>query len=308
MATSENTKKPNRTDRENFDFLAKRIELNALKKLTNQDDQTLLQVQVEQGEKVGNQMAFWPDAVAAMPTELTRVSLFGMPSDKRGARKMFDDAKLDGRNDIDIRYTGKQLCSKDETTWLACLRLGRDVKMGDRIPMKKSDLLKECGLSKTGPNWSTLEKRLDRLSKASFVINFKRNLRNFHITTGMLKWGMEEETELMYIRLDPDGATLFNNLSYQPWQIRLSLKTDVAALLLSYISGHEQGKLHSQQIENLKKWCGYSGELRKFRTSCIAALSELEDKGVLVKGSVKLSSNGSVVYWTRTRAEKSPAP
>lgn len=260
------------------------------------------------GEKVGKQMGFWPDAVAAMPTELTRVSLFGLPADKPGARKLLDDAKLDGRGDVEVLYTGKQLCAKDETAWLACLRLGRDSPMGQRIPLRKIDLLRECNLTNTGPNWTTFQNRLDRLSKAHFTINFKRGDKTYHMTTGMLKWGVENETGSMYIRLDPDGAALFENLSYQPWQIRLSLATDVATLLLSYVSGHEQGKPHKQTLGNLKNWCGYSGALRKFRAHCSAALRELEDKGVLVKGSVSIASgsNGEVACWIREKAKNLP--
>lgn len=256
-------------------------------------------------EKLGNQMGFWPDAVAAMPTELTRVSLFGLPSDKPGARKLLDDTKLDSRGDIEILYSGKQLCVKDETAWLACLRLGRDLPMGQRIPLQKVDLLRECKLKNTGPNWKTFERRLDRLSKAHFTINFKRGDKTYHMTTGMLNWGIENETGSFYIRLDPDGAALFENLSYQPWQIRLSLESDVATRLLSYVSGHEQGKPHKQTLKNLKNWCGYSGELGKFSTKCFIGLSELEAKGILVKGSVNIATglNGKIACWVREKAK-----
>jgi hypothetical protein len=263
----------------------------------------------EEKEKVGKQMAFWPEDTAAMPTELTRVSLFGLPADKRGARKMLDDVRLDSRGDVEVFYTGKQLSAKDETCWLACLRLGRGVPMGQRIYFNKIDLLRELNLTKSGQNWKTVEARLLRMSKAHFTIKFKRNGRSYCMTTGMLKYGIEEETGAMYIRLDPEGAALFENLSYQPWDVRLSLKSDVSARLLSYISGHEQGKPHSQTLENLKRWCGYGGRLRQFRVACIAALKELETKGVLVKGSAKIVSGakGDVVCWVREQTGKPPA-
>lgn len=257
-------------------------------------------------EKVGDQMAFWPEAAAAMPTELTRVSLFSLPSDKRGARKMLDDVKLDSRSDIQVKYTGKELNPKDQTAWLACLRIGRGIPMGQRIYMNKADLMNEYGVAKSGSNWKILADRLDRLSKSTLVIDYKRNGKNYHVVSGMMKWGEEKETGNIFIRLDPDGASLFENLAYQPWDIRLSLKSDVAALMLTYISGHEQGKPHSQSIENLKKWCGYAGVEWKFRTKCEAALQELEDKGVLVKGSVGIRKAAKdIIYWIR---EKNATP
>ncbi len=260
----------------------------------------------EKVEKIGKQISFWPESVAAMPTELTRVSLFGLPSDRRGARKMLDDVLLESRPDIQVRYTGKQLSAKDETCWLACLRLGRGLPMGQRIYLNKNDLLKEMGLARTGQNWKTTEARLDRLSKAHFTIEFKRNGKSYRMTTGLMKYGIENETGAMYIRLDPDGAALFENLAYQPWQVRLSLKSDVSARLLSYVTGHEQGKPHSQTLENLKRWCGYTGETRKFRAAIRASLEELESKGVLVKGSSKIVSGGrgDVVCWVRSRIDE----
>ncbi len=260
-------------------------------------------------EKIGKQMGFWPENTAAMPTELTRVSLFGLPPDRPGARKMLDDVVLESRADIVVRYTGKQLSAKDETCWLACLRLGRGVPMGQRIYLTKADLLKELGLANTGPNWKTMAARLDRLSKAHFAIDFKRNGKSYHMTTGMLRWGIEDETGQMFIRLDPDGATLFENLAYQPWQVRLSLKSDVSARLLSYVTGHEQGKPHSQTLENLKQWCGFGGETRKFRAAIRVALEELESKGVLVAGSSKIvsSGRGDVVCWVRSKGTEPPA-
>lgn len=260
---------------------------------------------LEATEKIGQQMRFWPEEVAAMPTELTRVSLFGLPADRRGARKMMKSVQIESRSDVEVLYTGEQLGPKEETVWLGCLRLGRNIPLGERIYLNLTDLLRELKLTNTAGkrgNRQAVITRLDRLSAAHFKINFKRDGKNFSITTGMLKWGIEHETGAIYLRLDPDGAVLFENLSYQPWEVRLSLKSDLAAVLLSYISGHEQGKPHSQSLINLKKWCGYGGRLRNFRAACIIALKELEEKGVLVKDSSKITMNrrGDVASWVRT--------
>ncbi|ECP2388588.1 hypothetical protein FV612_21640 [Salmonella enterica] len=276
------------------------------------DETALAAATGEPEEKVGTQMGFWPEEVAAMPTELTRVSLFGLPADKPGARKMLRAMKLDSRSDVEVLYTGEQLSAKEETTWLACFRLGRGVPMGQRIYLNLTDLLSELKLSNTGGkrgNRQAVMTRLDRLSAAHFKVHFKRGEKTYSITTGMLKWGIENETGAMYIRLDPDGAALFENLSYQPWEVRLSLHSDVSARMLSYISGHEQGKPHSQTLDNLKRWCGYGGERRKFRTAIHSAIEELESKGVLVKGSSKIVSGarGDVVCWVRSRSGEPPA-
>lgn len=254
-----------------------------------------------EAEKVGTKLRQWPEDVAAMPTELTRTSLFGLPSDKPGARKSLNDVKINSRSDVEVLYTGEELSAKDETCWLACLRLGRGVPIGQRIHFNKIDLLKELDLANSGQNWKTTEARLKRMSKAHLTVNFKRGGKSYLVTTGMLKYGIENETGSMYIRLDPDGTALLENLSYQPWNVRLSLKTDVAARILTYVSGHEKGKPHSLPLSDLKSWCGYGGRADKFRVVAMAALKELETKDVLVDGASKLFRKDDIemICWVR---------
>lgn len=259
-------------------------------------------VETVEAEKVGTKLRQWPEDVAAMPTELTRTSLFGLPSD-RGGEKELDKTKLDSRKDIELIYSGISLSGKDETAWLACLRIGRRVHLGQRIYMHKTDLLRELDLKNTGPNWQTISKRLDRLSAATIKANFSRGNKSYSVTMGLLKWGIEHETGRMYIRLDPDGAALFENLAYQPWDVRLSLKTDVAARILTYVSGHEKGKPHSLPLSYLKSWCGYGGRADKFRVVAMAALKELETKGVLVDDASKLflKDDSEMICWVRQK-------
>lgn len=280
------------------EILAANIALAAQRRKT---DPVVEIVETAAIERVGSTLRQWPEGVAAMPTELTRTSLFGLPADKPGARKMLDKVELNSRKDIKLFYTGKSLSAKDETAWLACLRLGRSVPLGQRIYMHKAELLRALELRNTGPNWKTLSDRLDRLSDAGFKVNFSRGNKTYSITMGLLKWGIENETGKMFIRLDPEGASLFENLAYQPWEVRLALKTDAAARILSYISGHEKGKPHHLPLQDLKSWCGYGGRPDKFRVIAMAALKELEGKSVLVAGSSKIThgDKGEEISWIR---------
>lgn len=257
-------------------------------------------------EKVGQPLPFWPDDVAAMPTELTRASIFGLVSDKPGARRLLDDERIECRADIEVLFTGKTLSVKDETVWLACLRLGRNVPMGQRVFTSKSALTKACGLTRGGPNWATTLDSLTRLSKAHFEIRVARKGKSIRLTTGLLKWGYAEDTGNLYFRLDPDGAKLFECLAFQSWDVRLSLKSDFAARLLSYISGHKHGRVHTVLLDELRRWCGYNGRLDKFEKRCHAALIELESAGVLVAGksAVVKTIRGKKISWVRTIAPR----
>lgn len=259
-------------------------------------------------EQVGKNLAFWPEDAAAVPTELTRVSLFGLPSDRRGARASLEDFKLPSRSDITVHYTGKALSAQDETAYYAALRIGRGIPMGQRIYLSKADLLRENGLARSGQNWKYLQARYERMSKSNLTIDMVRQGERIHMTTGLLKWGFQVDGTGVYIRLDPDSAPLFENLAYQPWEVRLSLKTDIAARLLTYVSGHRQGKPHWILLDSLREWLGFGGRLRDFRGPCEGALKELEEKGVLVKEKSKIddSATGIMASWVRTRTENTP--
>lgn len=262
-------------------------------------------------EKIGEQLSMFPEAVAAMPQEVARVALFGMPSDKRGMRKMLRNAELAGRQDVQVLYTGEELGPKEETLWLACLRIGRGRPMGERLPMVMTDLLREVGLRDTGGKTGSreqLKRRLDRLSTAHMIVTAKRNGYTLRVTTGLLKWGLVEETGEIYVRLDPDGAKLFESLAYQPWGVRLALKSDAAARLLSYVCSHQASKPHSVLLDDLRLWCGYHGRTRDWRPVCLAGLAELEARSVIERGTSMLGqgANGEVVSWQRAAATLPP--
>lgn len=252
----------------------------------------------EEEEKIGGQMKFWPEDVCALPTELTRAALFRLV--RRGRRKIMDAVKLESRSDVEVLFTGKELDQADADLWLACLRLGRGVPMGQRIYTTRSALLKEIGRCTGTSDYKWLRESLRRLKQASFECTYKREGKTFIVSTGMLNWGLIEETGIMFIRLDPDGFQLFENLSYIDWEQRLSLKLDATKALQIYASGHQSGRSHSVALADLAGWAGYSGRLRKFRAECVVpALAELEAVGFLHSGKITAGPRGEVVSWVR---------
>lgn len=254
-----------------------------------------------EGEKIGPQMAFWPQEVGVMPTELTRAALFRMPAKK--TRKMLDGVKLESRSDIEILYTGKELDQADGDVWGAVIRLSRGSNIGRRMYTTRAALLRELKRTDTGPNRRWLGNALDRLASGSFKCTLKRVGKTVKINAGMLNWGIEEETGKMFVRLDADSFQLFDNLAYFDWEQRLALKKDGAKSLQLYACGHEEGKAHSIKLADLAAWAGYGGRTRKFRLeNVIPGLAELEEKGFLTDGRIFCGVDGKeIVSWTRTK-------
>lgn len=251
-----------------------------------------------ESEKVGSKLRQWPEEVAAMPTELTRTSLFGLP--RRGRRKVMDWEKLSSRADVEVSYNGKQLDQADADLWLACLRMGRGVPMGRRIYTTRAALLREIGRKDDGRTRAWLEESLKRMAAASFMLETTRAGRKIKVTTGMMKWGIEEPSGQMFIRLDADGAALFENLAYVGWEQRLALGSNAAKALQLYIGGHMAGKPHSVPLVALAHWMGYEGRLRQFRTSLQHAMDQLAKAGEIHSHGINTGPKGDVAYWTRS--------
>jgi hypothetical protein len=254
-----------------------------------------------EGEKIGPQMAFWPQEVGVMPTELTRAALFRMPG--KGRRKMLDGVKLEGRADIEIVYTGQELDQADGDVWGAVLRLSRGVNIGQRMYTNRAALLRELKRGDTGPNRTWLGQALDRLASGSIKCTLKRGDETVKITAGLLNWGIEEESGKMFVRLDADIFRLFDNLAYYDWEQRLSLKTDGSKSLQLYASGHAEGKPHSIRLTDLAAWAGYGGRSRQFRLeNVLPGLAELKEKGFLTDGRISRGADGKeIVSWKRTK-------
>lgn len=262
-------------------------------------------VETVEVEKIGGKLRQWPEEVAAIPTELTRTSLFGLP--RRGRRKVMDWEKLSSRADVDVSYFGKQLDQADADLWLACLRMGRGVPMGQRIYTTRAALLKEIGWGDTGPNRKWLDSALDRFTGAGLRADLTRDGKKLTVRCKLMSSGIEEPSGQMYIRLDPEGAALFENMAYVGWEQRLALGSNAAKALQLYVSGHMACKPHSVPLADLAHWMGYKGRIRQFRTTLTHAMAELEAAGLITSPAIKTGPRGDVASWVRA-GKALPAP
>lgn len=226
-----------------------------------------------------NSLALWPDEVAAMPTEITRTALFGLP--RRGRRKVHQWVVIASRTDIELKYFGEDLDQADLDVWLLVLRIARGQNIGSRIQSNMNAMLKALHRENGGSDRRWLASSLDRLSTSTFKVRFQRSGKFYEMTTGLLKWGRMENTGKMYIRIDPDDEALFKNLSYINFESRLSLPSSLAKAIHVYASGHKRGRKHAVNVANLKDWTGYGGRLVDFIRASNTALRQLEYAGIL---------------------------
>lgn len=246
--------------------------------------------------KLGEEIPLFPFELAAIPTELTRVALFS--ARRRGPRKIRMWDVLASRSDITIEYFGIELDNGiDQELWLLLLTIAQGMQIGGRLWLSQYALLRELGRSTGGQAKRNLRRSLDRLASATLRIRFVRNDVTYRLTTGFLNWGIEEETGRMFVRLDPDGQVLFDNLSSFDFHTHLSLKGSVTRALHLYAISHSRNKRHSQSLVNLKKWFGFEGEHKKFKMAVREAMNQLEESGVLSDCGFKARHNVAEATW-----------
>ena len=227
---------------------------------------------------------FFPDWAAGMPPELIRGALFSLLGNKK--KSLVNDKPISSRNDVKLFFTGEELGVPDETIYLALLRLARYKNIGEKNYFQISTLCKELEIKPTGGkngNIKVIIASIERLAKAAIKIEFTRKEKKSVVSMHLINFGIEniDDVKLMYVRLDPEGAELFKAVAYQNWKTRLSLKSDMAKKLFTYISSHQSKTKYNHKIEDLKNWFGFNRETYRFRPVCFSALKEIQELGVI---------------------------
>lgn len=265
--------------------------------LTPEEVAALANEQKRRRDSIGKEIPLFPMEVAAIPTELTRTALFRVR--RRGPRKTLVWHTLASRKDIKIEYFGIELDNGiDLELWLIAISIARGIKTGTRIRVTQKGLLRELGRSTGGQSKRNLIQALDRLASATLRIRFNRGGKNYRFSSSLLNWGIVEETGEMFIRVDPDGQALFENLSYLDFNVHLALEGGVTKSLHLYAISHTQGKQHRQSLKNLKEWFGYDGQMKDFRNAVFVALHQLEKSGIVRDFEIKKWKDQETAIWT----------
>lgn len=277
--------------------------LNNLAALRVSDDAKPLSTDVgnkKPNDKPKPQLSFWPDDIAAMPTDFTRAALFSLI--QRGRRRFLHHEKLPSRSDIDLTYFGEQLDHADADLWLAMLRIAKGKSLEEKHGISIAALLRELGKKDGGTNRAWLIKALARIGTASLRGKIYRNKGTVteEVNCKLATSGIDHETKMVWFRLDPESAAAFSSLAYMDWEVRKQLKHDASKAVQMYSVGHQKGKQHYIKLEDLKKYCGGTGETRRFKQSLLLAFKELDALNVI--NNPKIYSNNDnieMVSWGR---------
>ena len=256
-------------------------------------------------EKTAGLMRTWPNEVYVIPTEIAKTAVFSMAYKTKDP---LNRTEIFSRPEIKMIFSGSALSQYDCNVWMTCLDFNKGKPIGERIYTTRNKILKLMGITDASKNHSLLEQSLSKLSEAFIRIEFSRKNKKYIIECGLIKRMVEADTGKMYIKLDADGAALFQNLSYIAKTVRKSVKNKpIAECILLYASSQKSGENHRVTINFIKDklYGSKDTQMYSFRRNLKNCLFSLENELYFEKGSVKITQlDGSeYVSWTRGSRE-----
>lgn len=198
------------------------------------------------------QLPLWPEPVRAVPNGFLRSALFGAIA--RGKRRYIDGEQLAALDGIEIRYTGQRLDQGDLDVWESVLHAVRLQEMGSQCRVTSYALLKLMGLTDTGKNRVTLNKRITRLVASALTVKQGRYSYIGSLIAGAAK---DEETQEWVIELDAKLRPLFaaDQFTQVEWAVRHALNgKPLAQWLHGFYTSH--AKPFPMRMETLLKLSG----------------------------------------------------
>ena len=198
------------------------------------------------------QLPLWPAPVRAVPNGFLRSALFGAIA--KGKRRYIDGEQLAALDGVEIRYTGQRLDQGDLDVWESVLHAVRLQELGSQCRLTSYALLKLMGLTDTGKNRATLNKRITRLVASALTI---KQGRYSYIGSLLSFAAKDEETQEWVIELDPRLRPLFaaDQFTQIEWAVRHELNgQQIAQWLHGFYASH--AKPFPFKVETLLKLCG----------------------------------------------------
>lgn len=246
-------------------------------------------------------LPLWPEEARACPSSVLRSALFGVV--RRGRRKALERAILATWEGVTVRYTGWRLDQGDLDVWLAALHLAREHNLGVEILVTINEMLRAMGRCTGKHDHEWFKGAVARLTACAVEITAGRKTFGGPLIEGFAR---DEATGEHVLFLSPRLAELFEDGDYTriDWEIRRSLRMDLAKWLHGYIASHRATEKNPHRIglKRLRELCGSeTEELRKFRQQVRDALKELHAAGAVASWRVTPGDALEVVRPNRKR-------
>lgn len=198
------------------------------------------------------QLPLWPDVVRGVPNAALRSALFG--AIKKGPRSYLERQEIHAQEGIRIVYTGARLDQGDLDVWEIVLHIARLQALGNECHVTAYQLLKALGMTDTGKNRDTLERRLSRMKATGVDVKVGKFSYEGSLIDEVYR---SEETREYVLRLNPKLSALFaaDQFTQVDWSVRQTLTgKPLAQWLHGYYASH--AKPYPVNVATLLKLSG----------------------------------------------------
>ncbi len=223
----------------------------------------------------------WQGHYCALPNALLRSATFAAIG--KGQRVLLSGALVESQTGIGVLYDGEQLDQSDLDVWIAQLQLLRGQPLNQGLETSLYALLRTLDISDTGPNRSSLRRRLLRLSSGELSVRTPSSTYAGKLAETRL---IDCNRQSVLLRLNPTIKTVFaeNQFTLINMLVRQALSgSPLAQWLHGYYSTHAApfpvriGFLHRLSGSNTTSKAKFLQLLRRALNRLVLASAEHDE-------------------------------
>jgi len=238
------------------------------------------------------------EAMRAMPNHISRSSLFAPVA--RGRKKAHAGTALVSRADARIQYWGEQLDEAQADIYMQVMYEATKHTLGEPFVVNVAAFLRAMG-RKTGKwEYDWLKRSMRSLTAATLVIEAGKPdgkggyrlgfERSFHL----IEWfDYDDDAQQYMVKIDPRWQRVYGSKEFAlvDWHKRMQIGQgmDMAKALQRLIATSSDAT-QRYALDWLKAKFEYTSPMRKFKTSLMAAVKELERLAILLSGEIERNS------------------
>ena len=227
-------------------------------------------------------LELWPDATRGVPNAVLRGALFGIGRERKTHKKRTLLAAVEG---YELRFKGETFNQTDLDALEGMLHLAMPHPLGKKVEFSAHSFLKELGRKTSGEQHEQFKEQVMRLVTGGIEITDLKAKITF-IGTLVHKAYRDEVTGRYIVIFDKDMLALYEaGYNLIDWQQRMALgQINLAKCLHGFYSSHAAP--FAYKVDTLRRLCGSTAELKKFKQGLKKSLAELADVGAIEAWSI----------------------
>lgn len=231
----------------------------------------------------------WAESKRAFPVTFGRSALFRV-GDKREKREILQKVEIATVEDYSLTFTGEEFRIDDEDVLLQLLHLAKGQEAseeGFKVMFSSASMLETLVWGSGAAAHERLRACIERLQNGSIALKHlvgRSKTRDFYgsFISAAAREGNARASKWV-VWLNKTSARLLMPKAELDWPIRISLRSDLARWLQTYIVSEAMGQYQDHDVEHLLRLSGSKAkEISNFKTSLKRALDELQACSAIV--------------------------